>query len=406
MSCSSVDEAYLEEIKDIPYTISYSEEDQPSVQKTAFCWALVQACMLPIGRFLRNTFFLPLFNKKIDEERALNQKLANKISEALQNTNIFYSEKISELSQFFSVRDINVEVKGAVTKIFTIRLFESKVPLNGKKLRVILFCFNGNKECRDGSDLNKYAWDPLNIQELGKASITVLQALEATGLRVDSLVSNSLGNLALGSLPDDSKAVPPTLIINRGLTSVKKVINSLAPFPLNYILYGVAKLCEWNADPEKRLLDFFEREKQENCLARRKVVIIEARRDFFFSGAGAFDPEFHKKIEDLGVEVFRAQFWPYPYHSRAHHALCLNKLKNNSETVVLTPDEEFFTIFPEEKMSNAIARNIFLEGTEEWHTCYCIGGADASLEIGTVREVVPLLSAFKEEGEKTESSSR
>src|SRR5262249_31782670 len=153
------------------------------------------------------------------------------------------------------IRDIDVQIEGPIVRIFTVRLFESRMPIEGKKLRVILFSFNGNAE-RDG-DVHSHqrTWNPLRIEEISRSPLDVLQALRASEIRIDSLVTTSLGNIALDGLkyfPSKLSApdiLPPTLIINRGLTSVKKVANQLYPFPLNYILYGAARLCGWNANP-------------------------------------------------------------------------------------------------------------------------------------------------------------
>ena len=146
-------------------------------------------------------------------------------------------------------------------------------------------------------------------------------------------------------------------------------------------------------------MSFLERNPQRSDGSPREVVIIEAQKDVYFSGKGAFEATIHEKIAQFGVSVFRSSFWPYPFHSRAHHALTLNHLENNSETKVLANTRSFFLLNPDEKMSSAIARNVFFKSDEEWHTCFCIGGADSTRDTGTVREVMPLLSAFIEEGE-------
>ena len=401
MSSLTLESTRKEEVV-FPDTISNSEMIESNSPKTSWCWKYVQGYLEPIGRLFRNTFFLPLYNKKVDVERTLNQRLAEKISLDLQNSEAFCSKELSIIRRCFSMRDIDVRLEGPVTKIFTLRLFESKMPIGGKKLRVILFCFNGNRECSGGTTLSTQAWNPLKIQELSKIPLSILRAFQTTGIRVDSLVTNSLGNVILDALstePICATTIPPTLIINRGYTSTKKVANRFFIFPLNYILYGVAKLCGWSADPEKGLLTFLEKNHQKHIHSPQKVVIIEARKDYFFSEEGSFDPNIHEKIAKLGVSVFRAKFWPYPFQSRSHHALCLDHFVNNSETQLLANNMSF-SLNEGEKMSSAIARNIFFEGDEEWHTSFFIGGADATREIGTVRETMPLLSAFIEEGER------
>jgi hypothetical protein len=128
-------------------------------------------------------------------------------------------------------------------------------------------------------------------------------------------------------------------------------------------------------------------------------VLIEALKDFYFSEKGRLNLDTHEKIAALGHKVFRANFWPFPFQARAHHALSLEHLVNNSLTEMLI-DTAHLDLCPNEKMSSAIAKNVFLSGGEEWHTCFYMCGNDATLDVGTARDIVPLLSAFIEEGQR------
>ncbi len=391
----------------LPSIISYVEAANSRPKQAYGCRNFFKGPLEAAGQILRNAFYLPLYKKKIDPELELNQRLAEKLSYVLQHPQALCSKELQLIRRFFSVRDIDVQIEGPIVRTFTVRLFESRLPIGEKKLRVILFSFNGNTE--HGRDIPAITrtWNPLKIEEIGKSPLSVLQAFQALGLRIDSLVTTSLGNVALDGIkyfPSESTAFPPTLILNRGLTSIKKVANQLYSFPLNYLLLGAAKLCGWDANPEKGLLNFLEKNTQRSIQPPRKVVIIEAQKDFYFSGKGAPEVDIHEKISRLGVSVFRAKFWPFPFHIRSHHALSLDHLENNPETQVLA-NTLSFALDPGEKMSSAIARNIFLEGSEEWHTCFYIGGADATRDTGTVREIMPLLSAFIEAGERQTQSN-
>lgn len=351
-----------------------------------------------IGLFLRNALYLPWFSKKVDPDYILNQRLSQKIAESLMTSAIFPTNEYDPIKHAFFMRDIEITIEGPISQIFTIRLFESKEAIGGKKLRMILFSFNENEEGERGQIQRK--WNPLTIQALSKSPILILKALKEVGISVDSLVTTSLGNVILQGLnqEEDFKILPSTLIMNRGFTSTKKVSFQLFSFPLNYLLYGAALLTGWNADPEKELISFLIRESQSSQpFQERKVIILEARKDFYFSQQGRFDLDTHTKIAALGHKVFRGNFFTFPFQARAHHALSLDHLVNNSVTDTLA--DSAITLSQEEKVSSAIARDVLLSGDGEYHTCFYICGNDGTLDIGTVRDAIPLLSAYIKEAQ-------
>ncbi len=371
--------------QNLPTVISYGDLNGLEVrprEPVGFLSCLVR-CWLAFVITIRNAFFFPMYNKMgDDDERVKNERLAGRISCDLQNLESSCSKKVAEIRRYFSVRNVEVNLTGEVVRTFTVRLFESKETIRDKKLRVILFTFNGNKEHPKERPMDSCRWNPLNIKELSTSPLIVLKAFQEGGIKIDSLVTNSLGNVALSGLSRFADIVPQTIIINRGIPSVKKVTNQHYPFPLNHILYGVAKLSGWDADPERDLVKFTKNGSQ------RKVIVIEAQQDFYFSGENGFASNFPRE-----TSLFHARFFPYPIQSRAHHAIPLNHVTNNSETKVLA-NTVAFQLQENEKMSSALAKNIFLGGREEWHTCFYIGGADCSLNVGTVRDVMPLLTAF------------
>lgn len=373
--------------------VTFQSREKLSYISRFFLCNFFKTVLDALGRKLRDNFYLPL-NKKVDEERQLNQSLAKKISNILKGLGFSHSKKIETIKQYFNIKDIEIPDASLVSS-FKVRIFESKLSVRDKNLRIILFTFNGNTQCEEGTKSVR-SWDPLNMHQLSQSSLDVMQFFQQCGMRIDSLITHSLGNIVFdGGADIPVSCIPQTVIINRGFTSSKKVANQLCPFPLNYILYGAAKLCEWTADPEKGLLSFL----RKDAGTQRKVVLIEALKDSYLSGRGAPDADLHEKVAKLGASVFRAKFWPYPFQQRAHHAIALNHLVNNSKTQILA-NSDFFPMEEDEKMSSAIARNIFQKGRDDWHTCFCIGGADSTIEIGTVREVMPLLSAFIKTEEK------
>jgi hypothetical protein len=379
--------------------------DDPNEGKVSRCWSFFHYPVQKVGELLRNAFYLPLYNKKIDSAVLLDQSLAEDISSSLMKRERPEDGPPCAIAmwRYFSVRDVSVQIKDQdASRLFRVRLFESKMGLSGKKLRIFLFSFYGNTEKLPLENQSR-RWEPQTMKELSTSPLFVLKALKERGIRVDSLVTTSLGNVALDGLKynssKDSGEIPPILIINRGLTSVQKVATQLYFFPLNYVLYGAAKLSGWNANPEKELLNFLEKRQQNSRKSQHKVILIEAQNDFYFSGNGGFQADTHEKIKRLKVPLFRASFHPFPVHTRAHHAISLDHLNNNSATQV-TANTFPFPLEKWEKMSSAIARNIFFAGDLEYHTVFIIAGNEANLDVGTAREALPLLSAFVEEGQK------
>lgn len=294
-------------------------------------------------------------------------------------------------------------IEGKTFRTFKVRLFESKMLIHEKKLRIILFSFNVNTEAlTKGGDLQR--WNPLSIRDLSDGPLSVLRALKETGIKVDSLVTASLGNVTFDGFrhfphSKEASTIPSTIVINRGMTSTRKVAAQLYSKPLNYVLLAIAKWSRWDADPELGLLNVLKM----NGEVKREVVIIEALKDYYFAygDKGGFDFDLHEKIKQLGVAVFRASFFSYPFQIRSHHSLSLKHLKNNSATEVLANTIPL-SFQSEEKMSSTIAREIFHKGEEEFHTCFYVAGNDATLDTGGIRDIMPLLTAFIEEGQKLE----
>ncbi len=414
----------------LPSTITYRDVQDLGQQHAGRCWSLFDTPIEKLGILLRNAFFLPVDfnlssqqNTQSDDFHALDHELAKKVTGNFTARTSSSSNEVELIQSHFSMRDIQIRIDGDIPKIFTVRSFVSKQPVNQKKLQLILFSFYGNQEEVEGSPGK---WNPLSLKELSKSPLQVLKAFQNQGVKADSLITASLGNVFWDSfrtaspLASDREAVPSTIVINRGLASVKKVAAQYF-FPLNYLLYGAGKLTGWDADPEQGLLNFFESEIPKkrarettqsqteilplNSRPPRKVMIIEAVKDFYFSGAGGFASDYHKKLSDLGGLVYRACFYPFPLHPRAHHAISLDRLTHNHVTKTLA-NTALFSAERDEKVSSFIAKNIFLAGEENFHTCLYVCGNDVTLDIGTVCDSFPLLEAFIREGTKVEEKEK
>ncbi len=366
---------------------------------------LSDLCPESLRTLIRNEFFLPLYKSAMAPNLQKDQEAALTRMQGLTDLSILCSPQLKVVREFFSVRDVPVCIEGTTLRTFIVRLFESKQPVHGKKLRIILFSYNVNKESSIKDKIEK-RWDPLTVKDLSNGPLSVLKAMGESGIKVDSVVTASLGNMLFARAidlvgPEQAKVIPRTIVINRGMTSVQKVVNKLYSRPLNYFLYFLAKFSGWDADPEKELIGFLEKNKK----TKRKVMVIEAQEDYYFSREGAFGENFHTKIIHTDAKVFRASFYPYPFHPRAHHALSLEYFENTTTTNV-SANTIPLSFAQQEKVTSVIARELLHKGTQQWHTCFYVAGNDATLDTGGIRDIVPLAYEFIQEGQKLEQKDQ
>jgi hypothetical protein len=385
-------------VKTLPNQIEFIDRT-PVEQKVGWCWSLVLYPLRVIGIALRDAFYLPLYSPKTREANKRQLGLAVEYANKVKDTALplHSTKKINAIREHFIIRDVSVSIiQGNTKRTFCVRLFESKAAILGKKIQFILFSFYDNKETTRGHIDRR--WEPLTMKELSKAPLDVLKALKDSGVEVNAMLTQSLGTVAYEGLrhlsKHDDEAIPKTLIINRGLPSIWKAARQLLPFPISWILYGAAKISSWDADPERRLMDFLRKTSQCSDGTRREVVIIEAIEDYFYAGPGAFNPNFHRDIGELGLQVFRGKFFPGTVHPRAHHAISLSKLTNNSVSEILA-DEDVLRLEKEQKVSAALARKIFAEKVDRY-TCFYVGGNGATLDVGTYDVCLFLGSLIKE----------
>lgn len=383
----NVEPSYVEIL---PNSIEFVDKT-PLEQQGGWYWSIALYPLQVIGTILRNALYLPLYSEKTRQANKLELDLAKEFADKVRSETIplHSTKKINVIREHFSIRDVSVSItQGDIKTTFVVRLFESKTGILGKKIQFFLFSFYGN-ECKE------HRWEPLSMKELSKAPLDVLRALQASGVEVDALMTQSLGNVAYEGLQylsqEEEAVIPKTLISNRGLTSIWKVAGQLFAFPISWILYGLAKISGYDADPERGLMSFLRKSNE----TLREVVIIEATKDHFYAGSGSFEPNYHQEIKALGHSVFRGKFYPGTVHQRAHHAISLTKLTNNSVTEIAAAD--VLTLEKEQKISAALAQKIFAEKGGHY-TCYYVGGNGANLDVGTW-DVCLLLGALVKESQ-------
>lgn len=384
---ASADRSIPDSIRFVDYT--------PVEQKAGWFWSVVSYPIQQIGLILRNALYLPYYsqaNRAEDkDELDLATEFASKVKDAAAP--LHSNKKIDAIRDNFSIRDVSVTIEqGPQLRKFTVRLFESKTEILGKTILFILFSFYGHEEATLGTIKR---WDPLTIRELSRAPLDILRALKSQDIEVDVLITQSLGNVTYDAInelsKEDQKIIPRKLVINRGLASVLKVALKLYVFPLSLILYRLARLSGWNADPEQDLVDFLEKNPQSINGTKREVVIIEAKNDHFFSGPGGLGHDLHEKLAKSGISTFRGGFCPSVYHSRARHAASISKLTRNSVTTIAVDD--LLNLQKEEKLSTALARYI-LSTEGDRCTCFYVGGNRVTLDVGTFNDISPLLIAL------------
>lgn len=349
-----------------------------------------------MAKFFRDRFYLPLNVGPINSFFLDSGAYASQFVEMLKGNNSNLDPTFPNLPQMidhFIVRDIPVKVKletGAC--IFQTRVIESKEEVEGKKLRFILFAFY------DHQDEEGNPWNPLTTDELSSAPLEVLRAF-GQKVTVHSMMTFSLGSFILDGLKSvaekDVDLIPKTLILNRGLASIWKAATQLYPFPISYFLYKAVYLLGLNANPELETLGFFKRMQSQNpqSMEGRKVVVLEAKHDRYFSGNGALDSNFRESLATTGVEAYQASFFIPMVDEQAHHSLRMDFLINNKSSGTVSAD--FLPTKENESLPFSLVQNLMSETDEKnYHTIFITGGNKDSLDSVSYLQVAPLMSAF------------
>ncbi len=354
-------------------------------------------CYFPfIGEKLRNEFYLPVMDlePRVYDNVDLNDPNffeKNTLNYLISFTKMLKNEEpgvdptfqhFTKLQQNFTIKDLPVEIKaGSKTYLCNVRVVETKAyDKKSEGIRFVLFSFYGNKQLENG---DVKPWDPKSLEALGKIPIEVLKALESQ-MKVDSLMCFSLGALTLDALKDvDEDVLPETIVIDRGLTSIKKVAPRVTRFPL--ALHSLASCYYLDADPEESLLLHLEKI---NPLVQKKIVVIEASDDRYFSKESGYGENYFARIEAAGAEVLHGKFF-LPYTDAvAHHALRKDWLFNNQNSGTQT--DHFIPIGVNEKLSDALTRYLTQDGK---HTCFIVGGNKDSLD-SLLYGCTPLLESY------------
>ncbi len=341
-----------------------------------------------IGKLLCNTLFLPLHGHVDDYLQSTHKEVSRRV-QALQDSQIPTTKNYQKIRTHFQMRDVQVVLEDPVdnsTRSFIVRLFETTQPIKGKSLRVFLFSFYGN------------TWDPQTITQLSRGPLDVLAALHKQGIKVDSIMSHSLGNCVWHGLDSflsehkDRTIIPQTILIDRGITSIEKVGKKLYSCIPRTILSFLTRWTEWSADPEQALCSFVESAPQDE---KRIVHIYQAETDHYFSGPGDFDPNHHTRLARK-AEVVRLSFTPVDLHPTAHHGAPINQLQFNSTTKVIADTDPAFGE-DHQKLPSVIARKILLGNERDDHTLFIVGGNKGTLDMMVEEIGSRLLTAFIKE---------
>ena len=345
---------------------------------------------------LRDTFYLPGKGVPPGSYLANSGDYAIEFTNMLRGTNPHLDPTFPHLPQIieqFTVRDIPVKVKLKEGEcIFKTRVIESKETIEGKKLRLIVFTFYGNVDGKGNP------WDPVTTDELSSASLEVLKAF-SQNVKMHSMMTFSMGNFIFDGLKnlsdDDHDLIPCTLILNRPLASISKVAPNATWFPQSYLAYQAAYYLGLDADPEREMLKFFERIQSNDMqsMEGRKVAIIEAVHDKYFSGCGALDTNYRESLEQTGVEAYQGAFMVPLVSPDAHHAIRMDLLINNKNTGTTTTN--FLPIKDNESLPSALVKNLLTETDEnDYHNVFIAGGNKDTVDSVTYLQAAPLLSAF------------
>lgn len=265
-----------------------------------------QSFWQPIRDYIRDSYFLPL-NSGYSWADELTGAYTDTIVRTLkgEKTELSSSEMYKLLNNHIQIREVPVDIsfEGATYR-FNVRVVESKPSVVGKKFRFVNFSWYANEIIKDGK---KQPWVPKHTDEMSVAPLDVLRALKQHGYNFQSMMCFSLGNLSFSGLhelsDEDLDLLPKTLILNRGFTSLWKILCKFytgAWSMWRRILFQLCALLKMSPDPENGLREHMERiAKMENgpeFLASLKAYVLEASGDVYFSGASALDDDFIDKL--------------------------------------------------------------------------------------------------------------
>ncbi len=335
-----------------------------------------------LGEYLRDKYFTPLNQEEFITPYFIDcEQYASNVTHMLKTGEGPFDPtfvNFSQIAKQFFVRDISVELQSSEKiYLFHARVIESRY---GSKFRIILFSFNENQE-KEGE--NWISWNPTSCAEIGAGALEVLKAFKQH-IAIDSMMCFSLGGVtfdALQYLKEDF--LPKTLLWNRCLTSTWKAGLSMVSYPTNCFLYWATSYYGLYANPEQILADYYAQTRD------KRLVVIEATEDSYFSRESGLDQDFFDTLSDSGVDLYNGKFQVPLLTPRAHHTCRFDWIVNHN-TGNMT--ENFLPMNPYETLSDCIVRNLFLE--KEGHTCFIVGGTLDTLDSMVYLHALPLLSSY------------
>jgi len=340
------------------------------------------SCLGFCGEYIRDNYFLPLRRSDLPPYLYDWEKHAVEVVGMLKGELCDFDPTFPELPHLisqFTVRDIPIQIKSSKHSYeFNVRVIESK---EKEPLRLILFSLYRNSQTKEKETTR---WDPTSASEMGMASLEVIKALQQY-ITVDSMMCSSLGSLCLDTLKHVTHDfLPPTIIWNRGLTSIWKAGQSVLSLPANYLLYWATSYLNLYSDPENALADF--------CAWAnpKRVVVIQAKEDNYFSGDSALAPSFFERLQKANVELYEGSFLVPMIETIAHHACRLDMIHNNRNSGSTTAN--FLPMKNQEALSDSLAKHILME--KKGHTCFIIGGNEDTLDTLVYIHALPLLSSY------------
>lgn len=356
-------------------------------------------CYFPfLGEKIRNRFYLPLIHLNLDSNEPVEQSdphfFEKNSSNYLKTFAKMFKGQIEGIDPTFSsfekfkvlfkVKDIPVKIEsGDKAYLCNIRIVQSTgFEKESKGLRLILFSFYGNKEVKNGTEA---PWDPKSLEAIGSLPLEILSALK-TQIKVDSLICFSLGALTLDAVKDsDEDLLPDTIILDRGLTSIKKVAPMILSYPFDKIAHYLASCYHLDANPEESLPIHLEKIPP---FKNKTVIVIEATLDRYFSKSAGYSLSTLERLKRIGAQVFYGQFLIPYLSSVAHHALRKDWIINNQNFGTHT--KNFIPIELNEKLSDALCKYLIKEGK---HTSFIVGGSRDTLD-SMLYGAAPILDSY------------
>ncbi len=342
-----------------------------------------------LGFLLRNKFYLPAmelvnkfkFTDTISESDPLFFEKSTLVylktfTEMLKNQKEGVDPTFSnfeEIKNQFEIIDVPVTIKSEQRIVqVTLRFVQSHhFGQNQGGLRFILFSFNQNYEFLDNQLV---PWNPRSLEEIATLPIDLIRALKQS-CQLDTLVCFSLGALILEAIKDLKEDVlPSTIIINRGLPSIKKAVPAVLSPPWGQIVHYLASCYHLDADPENGFLQYLENNPL--IAAQKNIVVIRATADHYFSGNNDYNPDFFPRIQKVVNKLFHGSFMVPYLDPKAHHAIRPDWIIAHPDTGSNTKD--FLPIEPYETLADALANFFSKDGKD--HTCLIIGGNKDTLD--------------------------